>query len=191
MNQKSHQAAGSNEPKVAVAEAAEHLKAEATSPVVVSATRRILLGFVAMVVCLLVLAVLAATIRRQELNGLDAAITPFLHGLASPALDTVMQSATFLGSDPVLLVVLALAVVCLLSLKRPWRESLFLGVALGGSIALNQALKLIFERARPQLDWATIQTDYSFPSGHSMNLLVLYLSVALLIWLVRGRERRS
>ena len=141
-----------------------------------------------MVVCLLVLAILAATIRRQQLNGLDAAITPFLHSLASPALDTVMQGATFVGSDPVLLVVFALAVVSLVALKRPWRESLFLGVALGGSIALNQAMKLIFERARPQLDWAHIQTDYSFPSGHSMNSLVLYLSVALLIWLIRGRR---
>jgi undecaprenyl-diphosphatase len=171
-----------------VAEAAEHLKAEATSPVVVSATKRIVAGFAAMVACLLVLAILAATIRRQQLNGLDAEITPFLHGLASPALDTVMQGATFLGSDPVLLAVLALAVVCLVALRRPRRESLFLGVALGGSIALNQAMKLIFERARPQLDWAHIQTDYSFPSGHSMNSLVLYLSVALLIWIIRGRQ---
>jgi undecaprenyl-diphosphatase len=181
-------ATGSKEPGALAAEAGEKLKAEVTSPVVVSATRRILAGFVAMVVCLLVLAVLAATIRRQQLNGIDAAITPFLHGLASPALDTLMQGATFVGSDPVLFAVAALTVAWLMALKRPRREPLFLVVALGGSIALNQAMKLIFERARPQLDWAHIQTDYSFPSGHSMNSLVLYLSLALLIWLVRGRR---
>jgi len=78
------------------------------------------------VVSLVVLGILAAIIRRQQLNGVDAAITPYLHGFASPALDVAMEAATFVGSDPVLLALLGVALATLIFLRRPWREGLFL-----------------------------------------------------------------
>jgi len=61
------------------------------------------------------------------------------------------------------------------------REALFLAVAIGGSVILDEALKLIFHRPRPQLSWAQVQPEYSFPSGHSMNSLVFYLALAIIV----------
>jgi undecaprenyl-diphosphatase len=183
------QPADPGNPPEAVSDAADRLKDEAASPVVASATRRLLAGFAATVICLIVLGVLAAIIRRQQLNGLDAAISPFLHGFSSPALDAVMEAATFVGSDPVLIGLLIVVLAVLVIGHRPRRELLFLIVALVGSIALNETLKLVFERARPQFAWAHVPADYSFPSGHSMNSFVFYGSVGLLIWLLAGRQR--
>ena len=178
----------STEPAAVLADAAENLKEEATSPVVKSATRRIVAGFVAILVCLVVLGILAATIRRQGLDGLDTAATPFLHGYASPGLDAFMNGATFVGSDPVLAVLFVATLLVLIRLGRPWREWLFLAVALGGSVILNGTMKLLFQRPRPTLPYAILLPDYSFPSGHSMNSFVFYLSIALLIWVIAGRR---
>ena len=47
-------------------------------------------------------------------------------------------------------------------------------------------MKLVFQRPRPQLPWAQTPLDYSFPSGHTMNGLVFYLAVALVLWVVLG-----
>jgi len=188
MNLNRNSPTGPNEPGASVAEVAEQLNAEATSPAVKFATGRIVAGFAAIIVCLLVLGALAATIRQQGLDGLDAAATPFLHGFASPALDAVMNGVTFIGSDNALAVLFVLALLCLIRLGRPRREWLFLGVALGGSLVLNEAMKLFFQRPRPTLPYAILLPGYSFPSGHSMNSFVFYLSIALLIRVIGGRR---
>src|SRR5450759_5114863 len=81
----------------------------------------------------------------------------------------------------------ALAVAWLAWLHRP-REALFLAIASGGSLVLNEMMKLFFQRPRPQLDWAQVLPDYSFPSGHTMNSLVFYVALAVVLWSVRGRR---
>jgi undecaprenyl-diphosphatase len=47
-------------------------------------------------------------------------------------------------------------------------------------------MKLFFHRPRPVLAWAHVQPDYSFPSGHSMNSLVLGLALAIVVWRLAG-----
>ena len=48
-------------------------------------------------------------------------------------------------------------------------------------------MKAFFERPRPQLAWAHVLPDYSFPSGHSMDSVVFYFALALLVWQIAGR----
>ncbi len=118
---------------------------------------------------------------------LDTAATGFLHGLASPVLDTVMRTLTDLGS---LIVIGPLLVVLLVGLALDGRrhEGIFLAVAMAGSVVLNEAAKALFQRARPQLEWAQAPPDFSFPSGHAMNSLVFYGAIALIVWTIRGRQ---
>jgi len=144
-------------------------------------------GFFALLACLVVLGSLADSIREKEVSALDTLATPFLHGLASPALDQLMNAATFVGSNLVIPPLFALAVAWLAWLHRP-REALFLAIASGGSLVLNEMMKLFFQRPRPQLDWAQVLPDYSFPSGHTMNSLVFYVALAVVLWSVRGRR---
>jgi undecaprenyl-diphosphatase len=144
-------------------------------------------GFLVVLACLLVLGVIAEDIREQEAITLDAIVTPFLHGIATPGLDAFMRTATDLASTPVLGTVLAVAVVLLVRAGRR-REALFLVVAIGGSVVLNQSLKVIFERPRPQLEWARVIPEYSFPSGHAMNSLVFCVALGLIAWRVWGRR---
>lgn len=145
-------------------------------------------GALALFACLFVLGRIAEDVREQEVNVLDTVLDPWLHRLASPALDAFMGAITVLGSAPGLPILFVLAVVALLWAGRR-REAVLLVVALGGSVAINQALKLIFHRPRPHLAWASADPEYSFPSGHSQNGLVFYLALALIAWGIWGRRR--
>jgi undecaprenyl-diphosphatase len=144
-------------------------------------------GFFALLACLLVLGAVAEDVHSQEANALDALATPLLHGLSNPILDAVMQGLTDLGSTIVVGPLFAVAIVLLLW-RRHRREALFLAVSMAGSLVLNQSLKLIFQRPRPQLAWAQVQPEYSFPSGHAMNSIVFYVAVALIVWVLWGRR---
>ena len=144
-------------------------------------------GFGGLLACLVVLGILADSIREKEINALDTLATPFLHGLASPALDRIMNGATFLGSNLAIPPLFALAVVVMLVLHRT-RDALFVAIACGGSLVLNETMKVFFARPRPQLPWAQVLPDYSFPSGHTMNSLVFYVALAIVLWSVLGRR---
>lgn len=164
-------------------------KAPATvlRPPLRNATARIVIGFAALVGSLLVLGSIAEGVRAQEVFALDTWATPFLHGIASPTLDFVMLRLTDIGSSLVIVPLFAL-VAALLIRNHRYGATLFLAVASGGSLVINGTMKVLFERPRPQLDYAKVLPDYSFPSGHTMNALTFYLAVALIIWSVFGRR---
>ena len=144
-------------------------------------------GAVAFLVCLIGFGVLAWRVNQPEIPSIDAAFTDFLHGLANPTLDALMNSVTDLGSTVVLAVVVGVAAV-LLVVRRRRPEALFLVVALVGTLVLNDRLKLFFQRPRPGFDWAALPPESGFPSGHSMNSFVVYLAIALVIWRLGGRR---
>ena len=151
------------------------------------ATGTIVVGLAGLVASLLVIGTIADGVRDQEVFILDAWATPFLHSIRSPLLEAVMLGLTAMGS---MIVVLPILVVSLASLylKRRYGAMLFLAIALGGSLLIDFTMKLIFERPRPKLDYAAVLPDYSFPSGHAMNGVVFYVSIALILWNVFGRR---
>lgn len=151
------------------------------------ATGTVVLGFVGLIVTLLVFGTIADGVREQEVFALDTWATPFLHGISSPLLDTVMNATTSMGSSLVVLPIFA-AVAVALVLRRRYGALLFLSVALAGSLVIDFVMKLVFQRPRPKLDYASVLPDYSFPSGHSMNGVVFYVSLALVAWSVFGRR---
>lgn len=164
-------------------EVASHAEAPART---LSSTIVVAAGFVGVAACLLAIGTLAQAIREKEASALDTFATPFLHALASPWLDAAMQAATFLGSNVVIVPAYAAATAGLLRRRR--REALFVSTVLIGSLALNGAMKLFFQRPRPMLAWAQVLPDYSFPSGHSMNSLAFFLALAVVMWQVRGHR---
>ena len=130
---------------------------------------------------------IAEGVRAQEVFALDAWATPFLHGIASPGLDFAMLRLTDIGSSLVIVPLFAVTVALLIRNHR-YGATLFLTVASGGSLVLNGTMKVLFERPRPQLSYASVLPDYSFPSGHTMNALTFYVAVALIAWSVFGRR---
>lgn len=152
-----------------------------------TATMTVVVGFVGLIASLVVLGSVAEGVRAQEEFALDTWATPFLHGIASPGLDALMQALTDIGSSLVIVPIFVVVVGLLVRMRR-YGAALFLSVATGGSLVLQGTMKLFFQRPRQQLDWAQVLPDYSFPSGHTMNAFVFYVAVALILWAVFGRR---
>ncbi len=147
-------------------------------------------GFVAALAAMLVVGFLVDELHEQEAIWLDQVANPLLHAISSPALDSVMTGITNLASVPVVAAVLIVACAVLLSAGRR-NDALLLLVAIAGSVALNEILKVLIARPRPALPWADVLPDYSFPSGHTMNSFVLYMTLALIVWRWKGRRLGS
>jgi undecaprenyl-diphosphatase len=99
-----------------------------------------------------------------------------------------MRDVTALGGAPVLLIFVA-GVGGALAARRQYHALAFLIAATAGGVLLNNALKGLFSRPRPEL--ALRLTDVrslSFPSGHAMQSAITYLTLAaFLARLVEGR----
>ncbi len=152
-----------------------------------TATGTLVVGFVGLIASLIVLGSIAEGVRGQEVFALDTWATPFLHGIASPGMDALMNALTDIGSSLVIAPILVLVLAWLLW-RRRYGAALFLGLAIGGSLVLQATMKLFFARPRPQLPWAPVLPDYSFPSGHTMNAIIVYVALALIVWSVFGRR---
>ena len=133
--------------------------------------------------------VVAAQVRAGALDRLDIAISLAIHRLDSAPADLAMKAATLIGSNVVLLPVVALVSLLALRLRRR-ALAIVLAVDAIAVIAAYSALKVVFSRERPRLfDKIALPTDYSFPSGHSMSALGIYGVVAAAVIALYPRAR--
>jgi undecaprenyl-diphosphatase len=151
------------------------------------ATATIVVGFGILTACLVVFGSLAGDIRARDVFVMDAWATPFLHAIASPARDTVMNAFTTLGTAYVVVPALVILGVLLVRTGRV-RSIAFLVAAVLGSLVLQLVLKPFFARPRPGVPYAHVVSDYSFPSGHTLTAVVFYGGLALVIWSIFGRR---
>ncbi len=108
----------------------------------------------------------------------------FVEHLRSDALTPVMEAFTSLASV-VVLAVMAAVIAALAPGKAPgWCVT----VNLVCVVVLNQALKYLVQRPRPDGFRLISEGGYSFPSGHSMVAMAFF---GLLIWMVWRHHRRD
>lgn len=120
------------------------------------------------------------TLTRNAMDMFDNFIIQLVRYYANPELDKVMLVITKLGSASFYSVFATFILLILVIRKRKIEASWLLVCLLGGNI-LNEALKHIFMRARPELFRVITETGYSFPSGHAMVALCFYGMLAFLI----------
>jgi len=151
------------------------------------ATATVVVGFAGLTASLFVFGFVAQGVRSQEAFALDAWATPFLHGISSPGMDVAMTVITTLGT---IFVILPAAIVfgAWLLHEGHRRSVAFLVVALLGSFVIQWTMKPFFARPRPALSWSQVLPDYSFPSGHTLNTVIFYGAVALIVWSIAGRR---
>jgi undecaprenyl-diphosphatase len=97
------------------------------------------------------------------------------------SLPGMMRDITALGST-VVLVLVVLAVAGFLLVRRQLHACALLVVASGGGALLNQGLKSLFSRPRPDLALHLTEVrSASFPSGHAMASAIIYLTLAAIL----------
>ena len=127
----------------------------------------------AVFVCLLIKVFKGRAIRIDELGYLL-----FVERLRSPVLTVAMKAVSNLASLPFIVGVLVAAM-----LWAPCRAHVVWAILNVGAIsAIDQLLKVLVRRPRPQGFWLVEAPGLSFPSGHSMAAMAFY---GYGIWLVQ------
>ncbi|MFT4471209.1 phosphatase PAP2 family protein [Arthrobacter sulfonylureivorans] len=129
-----------------------------------------------------------------EGDGVSALDQPALDGartLRSPWLDTTVTAFTTIGG-PIGMPILAIAALVILTLhRRSWTPAILIVTAGVGSLLMTVVAKQFIGRARPPLADAVPPYEYSasFPSGHSLNAVVIAGVVAYLLILRQARRQ--
>jgi undecaprenyl-diphosphatase len=141
----------------------------------------LLAGFAALVATIGLFAWLADEVGEGATQQLDNAVLLWLDAHKSDLATRAALEVTALGSGLVV-VMMVLVATAFLWLSRHRYSVLLLWVAVLGGEVLNGVLKTVFDRPRPHLfAWRTTAALSSFPSGHAMTSVVVYLTLAYLL----------
>lgn len=130
---------------------------------------------------------LAGEVRNGETLTFDRGLLRAINTTSSPLLDSFFVGVTNLGGVLGVVTLTLIGLTLLLVTRRYW-SAVILTASVAGSAAVNVVLKLVFERARPDL-WEQLitETSYSFPSGHAMATSALAFAVIAIAWKTRYR----
>jgi undecaprenyl-diphosphatase len=148
-------------------------------------------GFVAVGITALVCYFIASFVFAGQALAFDREVLPWMRsdlggsGHAGDVLRSLMLGMTIIGSGKWLAcMAAAYALWLLFTGNRALAAALGLGTAT--SMLLSTSIKLVVDRARPQVVEHLVSADSpSFPSGHAMNSAFVGLAIATL--LVRGK----
>jgi undecaprenyl-diphosphatase len=160
--------------------------------------RWLLWAIAAIAVGTLLLVIVGAAIDRGHQFRIDRALLLALRQPGNTAvpigphwIEAAMIDVTALGGTTVLTLIVTVTGIAL-AIERRWLTlALVLGATIGGSIAVDVA-KTLVGRARPDIVAHLVQvSSLSFPSGHSANSAIVYLTLAtLLAQIIRRRALR-
>ncbi len=148
---------------------------------------RLLVAFGIFTVCMIGFTELAENVLEDETLAFDEATLRAINEYSSPWLDQFFLIVTDIGGI-IASVLLAVFVSGVYIYRKDWSKLIFFASAVGGAVALNTLLKLLFSRARPDLwEQLVVESSFSFPSGHAMASSALAFALIVLLWSTRWR----
>jgi undecaprenyl-diphosphatase len=133
------------------------------------------------VLALILFVWLAREVTRGDAMRLDTPIRNAVHARSSPPLTGMMRGVSLIGSEVVLVPIGVILVWRLVAAKRR-RAAVVFGVAALGAEALDQIMKLLFDRPRPEPFFGLASPiTHSFPSGHAMVSCCFFGVLAMIL----------
>ncbi|WP_437882713.1 bifunctional DedA family/phosphatase PAP2 family protein [Pseudomonas sp. LRF_L74] len=129
---------------------------------------------------------LALMLGWPHMTALDQGLMTLIQEQRHAALDSAALLITGMGNFATQ-VAAAVLVTLLLLFCRHWRAALFFACCTGLTALGNTGLKMLFNRARPEVLLQPLET-FSFPSGHSSGAFAFFLALGLLAG--RGQPAR-
>lgn len=130
---------------------------------------------------------LAEEVMEESTMALDIAVLKAINDHSTPGLDRMVLLLTDLAG-PIFIPIAALLLFAFFIYRKEKYNSIYVLLTLGGTFLVNTALKLYFQRARPDL-WTLLveEESYSFPSGHAMISMAIALTLIVLVYNSRLR----
>ena len=150
-------------------------------------------------VLLLVFLMLASEVMEGDTLAMDTKIVRALRSADDPSrpigpvwMTGALEDLTALGGPTVTWLVI-LSVTGYLLLEAKYRDALVVFVTSASGDLVNHAIKNVFSRARPTVvPHLRDAFSSSFPSGHSMESAIVYLTLAAVVMrIVKGRITKA
>jgi membrane protein DedA with SNARE-associated domain/membrane-associated phospholipid phosphatase len=126
-------------------------------------------------------AILQDVIGRDELALFDRPILRFLVTHRDGVLTVAMKAVTLLGGSRVVIAVTLIAMVWAYLRTTDARWLLFFATTLVGALVLDDVVKVLVDRPRPQLHPLVHAPGFSFPSGHATAAAATYAALAYVL----------
>ena len=124
---------------------------------------------------------LGEVVSSSAITQIDREVIQQSVEIREPPLTRLMHFCTFLGGS--LFVTLALgaagAIVYIIDRQRRW--PVFLAWTIVGSVGLDNLIKMLVDRPRPDFHRLTDVSGSAFPSGHASAAAALFLALAFLL----------
>lgn len=131
------------------------------------------------VVPIVLFILLAIAIQSEFISGFENWTYSEIVEHMSPTLTRVLKIITHLG-DPISVIVICLILLALPHFRKAYSLLISINVIL--QVFINYSLKLLFARERPDILQLVTEKSYSFPSGHAMINMGLYLMLSICIY---------
>jgi len=117
----------------------------------------------------------AEYVVRGVADPYDTAILNLVQSHQSKSIDRVMHLVTQLGTHAAIGGAAGITAIAMLRKRRP-HDAWTVLISTGGAMALNSALKAIFQRKRPEefYRYVKLPRSHSFPSGHALLSAATY-----------------
>ena len=141
------------------------------------------LSFLIISLCLLIIAIFSSLVIIYDNLYIDSFVYEFLiNNFRCDFVDSFMINITKLGdTNYVLLISSILFFIFLFSIKDKFISLIYI-VSVSAIAGINQGLKLMVKRDRPNILRVVEIGGYSFPSGHAMVSTVLYGLIAYIAY---------
>ena len=135
----------------------------------------------------LIFIVLSVLVKLDLVSSIDTFIYNLCTIKINDILTDIFKVFTFFGSTAFIVTLSVLLFVVFLILKKKNHAYLTASVIIISTI-LNNVIKVIIMRERPEVLKLVIETSYSFPSGHTMASVTIY---GILLYLVNKTDLNS
>lgn len=127
------------------------------------------------------------SIALYDIHTWEKELQAYVRTFHEEPIRTIMLFFTYMGSFYATVFV-ALSFAVLFMFRNMYREGLALLVTTLGAWQINVLLKSFFMRPRPDLEFWTHASGYSFPSGHSTIAAAMY-GMLFVIWSMHRKRR--
>ena len=130
-------------------------------------------------ILIILFVILSLLIGTQLLNNIEINFYREVTEHTSNIMTLLMKSFSYIGNT---ISVIIMCIALILFSKTRWKYGVVTSIGVIISCIINNILKVLFARERPNIIQLVKETNYSFPSGHAMINMTLYILLAILIY---------